>query len=125
MSGVRRAGAVLVLIAATALVVVGATSAAAPAKRATKKVDLQQDYFDPANLRIHKRDKVTWKFIAGSGGVHDVYVTDAPRGVKKSDFRSKDLFQDDTFTRRFKVRGQYHFICTFHPAMEMDVKVRR
>lgn len=86
-------------------------------------------YFTPVNLKVRKGGKVRWKWAnCGTPDTHDVVLKKAPKGVKKSKFRSQiaPAPSSYTFTKRFKKAGRYNFICSLHPTlMQMTVRVRR
>jgi plastocyanin len=86
-------------------------------------------YFTPVNLKVRKGGKVRWKWAnCGTPDTHDVVLKKAPKGVKKSKFRSQIAAAPSsyTFTKRFKKAGRYNFICSLHPTqMQMTVRVRR
>jgi plastocyanin len=77
-------------------------------------------------VKIHKRGRVKWKWTPVFN-THNVKLTKAPHGVKKSKFRSQTSSSPTyRFTKKFKKPGNYHFICTIHPQqMQIDVKVSR
>jgi len=119
------------IAASVAALAVGVVAIGAPGSlaRATKpKIAKVCDYyFTPTTLRIKKGSRVRWKWATGCGVVqHDVKLTKAPSGVNKSKYRSPAANSPYSFTRRFRKRGNYHFICTFHSdLMQMTVRVHR
>jgi plastocyanin len=116
----------LAALAALAVAGVAAFGGISDARRATKHVDIGDNYYLPEKVRVHKGDKVRWVYSLDLGDMHDVYLKRAPDGVRKARYRSPTLLPNDAFARRFKKRGRYHFICTFHSQeMQMDVRVRR
>jgi plastocyanin len=49
-----------------------------------------------------------------------------PKGVKRSDYRSSSGAVGLTFKRKFEVKGEYGFVCTFHKSqMKFDLKVKK
>jgi plastocyanin len=121
----RRRGIVAVFAltaAAAGVMALGGVGAAQSSK--PKVVTVADYYFAPSVVKIQKRGKVRWKWN-GFTDNHDVWLTQAPRGVKKSRFRSQ-IQVSGSFTRRFRKPGKYHFVCTLHRSeMQMDVRVRR
>jgi plastocyanin len=142
----RRGAAVLLAgtaaLAALAMLWAAAGASSSAEKRVrTKVVYVCDDFFvkpkvcDAAHqagtVKIHKGDKVKWKWLPNVSA-HNVWLTKAPDGVRKSKFRSGlPVGSDDTppfprFIATFKKRGRYHFICRVHqPDMKMNVRVRR
>jgi plastocyanin len=116
-----------------AALVLGVVALGAPGTlaRATKPkvAKLCGYYFTPVNLKVRKGGKVRWKWAnCGTPETHDVVLKKAPKGVKKSKFRSQIAAAPSsyTFTKRFKKAGRYNFICSLHPTqMQMTVRVRR
>jgi plastocyanin len=116
-----------------AALVLGVVALGAPGTlaRATKPkvAKLCGYYFTPVNLKVRKGGKVRWKWAnCGTPDTHDVVLKKAPKGVKKSKFRSQIAAAPSsyTFTKRFKKAGRYNFICSVHPTqMQMTVRVRR
>jgi plastocyanin len=128
MPGGRVIGAVLALAAVGAsTLALGGVVTAGTAK--PKVVEVGDDYYDPVTVRVNKGGKVRWQWTA-TLQPHNVKLDKAPRGVKKSKFRSQNMSSPappfPRFTRRFKKPGRYQFICTLHRfQMQMTVKVRR
>jgi plastocyanin len=141
----RRGAAVLLAgtaaLAAFAMLWAAAGASSSAEKRVrTKVVYVCDDFFvkpkicDAAHqagtVKIHKGDRVKWKWVS-TDDTHNVWLTKAPDGVRKSKFRSGAPEGSQTapfprFTATFKKRGRYHFICTVHqPDMKMNVRVRR
>ena len=116
-----------------AALVLGVVALGAPGTlaRATKPkvAKLCGYYFTPVNLKVRKGGMVRWKWAnCGTPDTHDVVLKKAPKGVKKSKFRSQIAAAPSsyTFTKRFKKAGRYNFICSLHPTqMQMTVRVRR
>src|SRR5262245_50290841 len=98
----RRPGVValvaLVAVAAGAMALggIGAARSSRP-----KVVNVGDNFFGPTSVKIRKRGKVSWRWP--SGGTfqpHNVTLVDAPRGVRKSKFRSQNM-SSGRFTKRF------------------------
>ncbi len=102
---------------------VGAATTAS-SKRAAKKVTVSNDFYTPILVKVAKGGNVKWIWQNASDG-HNVTLHKAPRGVKKSQFRSPTQ-TSGTFTRKLAKPGTYKFHCTIHPLlMNMTVKVSR
>jgi plastocyanin len=122
----RRGLLALVALAAVAAGVMALGGVGTARSSRPKVVKLYDNYYSPVSVKIRKRGKVKWKWTPVFN-THNVKLTEAPRGVKKSDFRSQTSSSPTyTFTKRFTKPGKYHFICTIHPVeMQMDVRVRK
>jgi plastocyanin len=118
-------------LAALALGLVAAAGAPGSLAKATgpKIVKVCGYYFTPVDVKVHKGGKVRWKWAScGTSDNHDVVLKKAPSGVDKSKYRSQIALAPSsyTFTKAFKKRGKYDFICSLHPTqMKMTVTVRR
>ncbi len=117
--------AAAVALVAVAVPVSGALSA--PHKPPKPKiVAVGDDYYAPVSLKIHKGARVRWKWNMDNFNTHNVVLNKAPRGVKKSKFRSSTGAIGILFVRKFTVPGNYKFVCTLHRAlMQMTVTVKR
>jgi plastocyanin len=126
---VRRLALVILAAAAVAVAIVAPASGdrAAGHARATRVVQVADDFYGPASVKINKNSKVKWVWQAYNFNTHNVSLTgDVPKGVKKSDFKSASATTNFSYTKKFKVPGRYQFICTFHRSvMKMSVKVKR
>jgi plastocyanin len=114
-----------VVIAASAAVAAAGVGSAGPYKRATTTVSVEDDFFSPDRVEIKKRSKVKWVWSEFNGNTHNVVLKKSPKGIKKGDFKSRSAATNYTFKRKFKRAGKYHFVCTFHQGMEMDVAVKK
>jgi plastocyanin len=121
----RTLSGLAVLAGATALAVAPATAGtSAPTAHAarTKTVQIGDNYYAPATLKVRKGTYVRWRWPDYGFDSHDVLLKKGPRGVKKfhSDFASSAY----SYKRRLTVPGTYKIICTFHEAeMFMSIKV--
>ena len=125
----RRRALAAAAIAATAITALAAsaTGSSVAHERATKSVLVGDDYFGPTSLKVKSGDKVKWKWVPTNLNTHDVVLTSKhPNGVKPADFKSVSGSIGIKFNRKFKVPGNYGFICTFHRSvMKLDLKVKR
>jgi plastocyanin len=131
MRGGRAIVALLAVAAAvgSVLALEGVGTARTARRAKPKVVKVGDNYYDPLEVKVNKGRKVKWQWTPVFQ-THNVKLTRAPKGVKKSKFRSQNAGSPAPpfyhFTRRFKKPGKYHFICTLHRFdMQMDVKVRR
>ncbi len=107
----KLAGAVVAASIGIAVVVVPAQAGS------TKTVSVKNNSYSPTTVKIHKGDKVTWKWTQG-GVPHNVTPTSGAAGSKTS---SKKGF---TFSKTFSKAGTFKYHCTIHPAtMNVTVKV--
>jgi plastocyanin len=117
----------LVAAAVVAVAVLGLTGVGTARTTTPEVVKVCDDYFTPTDVKVRKRGKVRWKWGCGFSR-HNVTLRRAPRGVKKSRFRSPTRSSPTyRFTKRFRKPGKYHFVCTIHESlgMRMNVVVRR
>ena len=133
----RRRSLICAAVAATALAVAGVAVPAfggTDAKRSTTNVTVGDDYYAcskctgtvPVKLKVKKNAKVKWVWSSSNTDTHNVKLTGGPKGVKPKDFTSGDYAVGAKFKRKFKVPGNYSFICTYHKSvMKMDVKVKK
>jgi plastocyanin len=119
-------GCALAAVAAAA-VAVPAIGGATEDRRATPVVTVADDYFAPVDVSVKKNSKVKWVWDGDNLDTHDVVLTSKhPDGVKAKDFRSSSGAIGITFAPKFKVPGQYEFVCTYHKTvMRMNVKVKK
>jgi plastocyanin len=119
---VRKARNIVLAVVAA----VGLTLAIQPAQAAKtkKKVVKVEDYFySPAKMTVKRNTVIVWKWPAGGGDGHDVYLKKGPKGVKR--FRSEVLFADATYRKKLKKRGTYKIICTLHEnSMRQTIRVK-
>ncbi len=126
----RSRATIALILAAAAVLAVGGLAGVGAARTTKPKIvhvlDTSDGGFVPSFVRIHKNGRVRWKWGADFDN-HNVTLTSAPRGVRKSRFRSQTTNNPDyRFTKRFRKPGRYRFICTIHPTqMTMKVVVRR
>ena len=108
------------------LALAGAALVAAPATAAAPKpktVRIADNYYLPAKLTIKPKTRVTWRWPAEAGDVHDVKLKSAPKGVKK--FHSQPASAGYSFKRTLEKPGRYRIVCTLHEEMTMTITVRR
>jgi plastocyanin len=112
---------VLAALAATGLSLAIAPAQAGKTKKRT--VEVGDYYFAPARMTVKRNTVVVWKWPAGGGDGHDVYLKKGPKGVKR--FRSEVLFADTTYRKKLKKRGRYRIICTLHEdSMRQTITVK-
>jgi plastocyanin len=126
-AGKLRALVVVLCAAAVALLGVTAASAQAP-KQPPVKVTINDFYFAPTAVTVKKGRAVKWIWSSYNTYPHDVHLKKGPAGLKnKSRFSTTTTAVTDAhFQRTFEVPGTYKFICTVHPSeMKMTVNVKK
>jgi plastocyanin len=119
MRGIR-AFVVIAVVGALGLVL-GATATPAhneASQSARKRVFVRDNFFEPRSVNIHKGDKVTW--IWRGENTHNVTFVKVPKGAGK---RGADTRDSGRFTRAFRKRGLYKYICTIHAGMRGTIDV--
>lgn len=113
--------------AAFAAVAPAAVDSPTPHERATKTVQVGDDYFTPTSLKIARKGKVQWRWASTNLNTHNVELTNKhPDGVDPDDYKSVSGSTGVDFKRRFKVPGRYGFVCTFHRSvMRLELKVKK
>ena len=103
--------------AALLLVGVLAVAAGAAAASGPKTVNLGDNFFKPTKVTVTAGTTVTWKWTGGN--THNVTVVSGPEKFHSGD-------QDTgTYTHTMVKPGTYKIVCTFHPGMEMTLKVKK
>lgn len=106
-------------IAAVALALVAAPGQGAAATASAGKVNrvkIEDFAFKPKTLRIKRGAAVTFKNLDGTRH------TATRRG--KGKFDTGTLRRGQSKTIRFKRRGTFRFLCTFHPFMRGKIVVK-
>ena len=108
----------LALVASLAAAVILAITSGA-AGRATKTVDVGDNFFDPDVMKIKKNDKVAFNWVGVEE--HDVALGKGPGKF----FNSGPTAEPGVnFTKKFKKTGKYKLICTLHGEMKMTLRVK-
>jgi plastocyanin len=129
MRGAKRFVTLTVAIglAAIALLGVSATEAAAP-KKPPVKVTVNDFFFAPAAVTIHKGRAVKWIWSSTNTYPHDVHLKKGPPNLKNKGRYSTTTtaVSEASFQRTFETPGTYKYICTVHPdEMRMTLTVKR
>jgi plastocyanin len=77
-----------------------------------KRVIVKDNFFEPRSVSIHRGDRVTW--IWRGENPHNVTFTKVPKDASKRGATTTDAGR---FSRRFRKRGLYKYICTVHAGM--------
>ena len=113
----RQIAAILGVVALVLAVGVAATSAA-PEKRGSKTVKVDDDFFSPSDLNVSKGTKVKFNWVGNDK--HNVVKTSGPGGSFSSPTTAS---QGVNLKHKFSKSGTYKIICTIHDQMTMKVKV--
>jgi plastocyanin len=108
-------GVVALLLALT--VGVAATSAA-PEKRGSKTVKVDDDFYSPDSLSISGGTKVKFNWVGNDK--HNVVKKKGPGGSFSSPTTRAQGVQ---FEHKFSKSGTYKIFCTVHPEMKMKINV--
>lgn len=118
-----------VAVPAMAVALLGA--AAAPTGAATKapvKVTVNDFYYAPSSVTIHKGRAVRWVWSSTNTYPHDVHLKKGPANLKnRGRYSTKTTaVTEASFQRTFETPGTYKYVCTVHPdEMRMTLTVRR
>lgn len=102
----------LLIAAALIALTVPAVATSATSERATKRVSAYNNYFTPKRITVGKGTKVTWVVRQG---VHN---------VRGSVLNSPNMTRGGAYSKKFKRRGTFGYVCTLHPGMGGRVVVR-
>jgi plastocyanin len=113
------------LIAGTALlavalggVAVGTGGAVVPSQAPpTKTIKLGDNFFSPSKVTVAAGTVVTFQWTGSS--THNVSVVKGPQK-----FTSPNQ-SDGTYVRTLTKPGTYKIVCTFHPGMNLTLKVKK
>ena len=103
------------LAAAPAL---GNAETPAAAKAVVKKVIVMDNFFEPRYLEIHRGDRVVWVWKGDNS--HNIVFTKVPKQTSK---KGADARRGGRWSRKFKRRGLYKYVCTIHSSMKTTVHV--
>jgi plastocyanin len=113
------------LLVTAIVVALGVTLGAAPtpadnqaSQVERKRVLVRDNFFEARSVSIHKGDRVTWVWRGDNS--HNVTFTKVPKGASK---RGASTRQEGRFSRRFRTRGLYKYICTNHAGMRGSIDV--
>lgn len=123
----RLLGAAAACVAA--LVLLGASAGAAQAPKPKPTIVTVNDfYFGPDAVTIHKGRTVKWVWSATNTYPHDVHLKQGPKNLKeRSTYSTRTTaVTDASFKKTFERTGTYRFICTIHPTlMKLTVVVKK
>jgi plastocyanin len=131
MNGSARVRRLKALAAAAVVVAaLGATAASAEAPRRPKPVivTVNDFYFAPDAVTIHKGRAVKWIWSEFNTYPHDVHLKKGPKNLKNRASYSTHTtaVTDATFKKVFERAGTYRYVCTIHPTeMKLTITVRK
>ena len=113
----RRTFAVVAALGAAGILMVapGATSG-----RATKTIDVGDNFFAPKDKKIKKGDKLAFNWVGSEE--HDVARAKGPGKFFESGPITGSGVQ---YSHKFKDAGKYKIICTLHQEMKMNLEVKK
>ena len=86
----------------------------------TRSVRVDDDFFRPKRATIKSGDRVRWVW---RGPVeHNVRFRKVPRGASRRP--GSRLISKGTFSRKFRKRGRYSYVCTIHEDLGMTGSVK-
>ena len=103
------------LAAAPAL---GNAETPAAAKAVVKKVIVMDNFFEPRYLEIHRGDRVVWVWKGDNS--HNIVFTKVPKQTSK---KGADARREGRWSRKFKRRGLYKYVCTIHSGQRGSIEV--
>jgi len=119
-----RSRSMLALLPAAAVIAVlavwpaaGGAGTAVNAK--TKRVSVRDDSFSPKTVRVARGGKVTWVWRGEND--HNVRFRKAPAGSKRP--KGSSTQSSGRFSRTFRKRGTYRYVCTIHEDLGMRGRV--
>jgi len=105
-------------------------AAKAKPKGKTKRVDVLDDYFTPAELTIKRGDWVNWVWGNENANAHNVSLDSGPASLtaaEKYKLSTANAPQRNySFKRQLNKVGQYNFYCSLHAGtMYMTIQVTK
>ena len=83
----------------------------------TKRVSIRDNAFGPKRLTIRSGDTVRWTWRKDVETDHNVRFRKLPKGVSAKP--GSPTKASGTFSRKFRKRGTYRYVCTIHQALGM------
>ena len=120
--------ATLAALAPLGVSAASADSGASASAAKPKLVTVNDFYFGPSSVTVHKGGSVKWVWSSTNTYPHDVHLKSGPKGLKeRGTYSTKTTAVTDAeFKKAFPTPGTYHFICTIHPTeMKLTVVVKK
>lgn len=105
-----------------------AAAAQAPQRAKPAVVTVNDFFFGPDSLTIHKGKTVRWVWSESNTYPHDVHLKQGPQNLKeRSTYSTRTTaVTGAVFKKTFRRPGTYRYICTVHPTlMKLTLTVRR
>jgi plastocyanin len=83
-----------------------------------KRVVVRDNFFEPRSVNIHKGDRVAW--VWRGENPHNVTFVKVPKGAGK---RGAETRTTGRWSRVFRKRGLYKYVCTIHAGMKGTIDV--
>jgi plastocyanin len=119
----------LVVAAAVLGFALGPAAASARAPRAKPAIVTVNDFFfGPDSLTIHKGKAVKWVWSESNTYPHDVHLKQGPKQLTERGTYSTrtTAVTGASFKKTFERPGTYRYICTIHPTlMKLTITVKR
>jgi plastocyanin len=106
-----------VLAAAPAL---GSAETPAASNAVVKKVIVMDNFFEPRYLEIHRGERVVWVWKGDNS--HNITFTKVPKLASRKGAGTR---RDGRWSRKFKRRGLYKYVCTIHSGQRGSIEVLR
>lgn len=112
------------------VVLLGAGAASADVAQQPKPtiVTVNDFYFGPDAVTIHKGRTVKWIWSEANTYPHDVHLKQGPKNLKERGSYSThtSAVSGATFKKKFERPGTYRYICTIHPTlMKLTLTVKK
>lgn len=105
------------LVAAPAL---GDAEIPAASKALVKKVIVMDNFFEPRYVEIHRGERVVW--VWKGDNAHNITFTKVPKLASKKGAETRRVGR---WSRKFKRRGFYKYVCTIHSGQRGSIEVLR
>jgi plastocyanin len=117
---VLKTAVALAAVTCAAIAAVPALGDGEASKVATKRVVVMDNFFEPRSVNIRRGDRVVWVWKGDNS--HNVTFTKVPRSTSK---KGADTRREGRWSRRFRKRGFYKYICTIHSGQRGSIEVGR
>jgi plastocyanin len=78
------------------------------------------NFFEPRSINIHVGDRVVWVWKGDNS--HNVTFTKVPKSASR---KGADTRKDGRWSRKFRKRGIYRYVCTIHSGQRGTIEVAR
>jgi plastocyanin len=109
----RRAGVLFLIVVACCAAV---TAAQRPRKPSTHTVTIDGSSFKPPSLTVKSGDSVVW--------VNKDILSHTATAAGAKGFESGALDTGKSFKKTFKTKGDFPYVCRFHPTMKARLIVQ-